>query len=172
MALTLTKLTTLFPHAKHAEVFLPHLNSVMAEYLIDTRYRRMAAFLAQIGHESCEFQYLEEIASGEAYEGRFDLGNIHVGDGVKYKGRGLLQITGRRNYALCAEALGIPCVETPELLEEPGHATRSAAWFWSTIDGNTLADKGDFLSITRRINGGTRGFANRVAYYKKALDLL
>ena len=94
------------------------------------------------------------------------------GDGFKYRGRGLIQITGRANYAACGEALGLDLVNEPELLEQPQHAAMSAAWFWSSRGLNTLADQGDLLKITKRINGGTNGLADRQALYGKALKVL
>lgn len=162
----------IMPHAKgRIKEFIDPINSAMFEFQINTPVRQ-AAFLAQIGHESGQLKYVRELASGEAYEGRKDLGNLQKGDGVKYKGRGLIQITGRLNYAKCSLALDIDCVNKPELLEGPINACRSAAWFWKTNGLNELADVGDFLKITRRINGGVNGLADRQALYKKAKEVL
>ena len=106
---------------------------------------RVAAFIAQVGHESGQLRYVREIwgptAQQLTYEGRADLGNTVKGDGSKYHGRGLIQITGRANYAACGEALGLDLINKPELLELPQHAAMSAAWFWSTKGLNTLADQ-------------------------------
>jgi putative chitinase len=100
------------------------------------------------------------------------LGNKVNGDGFKYRGRGLIQVTGRANYAACGEALGLDLINRPELLEQPQYAAMSAAWFWSFRGLNTLADQSDFLKITKRINGGTNGLADRQALYDKALKVL
>lgn len=147
--------------------FTEPLAQACAEYGIDTP-ARVAAFLAQIAHESGGLRYVREIASGAAYEGRQDLGNTEPGDGIRFRGRGLIQITGRANYRRCGEALGLDLEALPELLEEPVNASRSAAWFWASRKLNALADAGDFLKITKRINGGTNGLADREAYHARA----
>jgi len=154
-----------------AEAYLPYLNKAMAEANIDTP-ERQAAFLAQLAHESGEFRYMEEIASGKAYEGRADLGNTQPGDGERFKGRGPIQLTGRANYQAASDALGIDLVNNPERAADPDVGFRTAAWFWTTRGLNELADKGDFLGITRKINGGTNGLADRQAYYERALQVL
>ena len=146
-------LLKIMPHAKsRVQDFLEPLNAAMREFHINTPVRQ-AAFLAQIAHESGELRYVEEIASGSAYEGRKDLGNTQPGDGMKYKGRGLIQITGRNNYHECGKALGVDLITNPELLETNDLACRSAAWFWAARGLNDLADKGDYIRICRRING-------------------
>ena len=106
------------------------------------------------------------------YEGRADLGNTQPGDGSKFRGRGLIQITGRSNYKTCGEALGLDLITQPELLEKPQHACMSAVWFWATRGLNTLADEGKFDTITSRINGGLNGLADRQALYARALKVL
>ncbi|EZI22716.1 glycoside hydrolase family 19 protein, partial [Pseudomonas extremaustralis] len=100
------------------------------------------------------------------------MGNAGPGDGWKYRGRGLIQVTGKTNYAACGEALGLDLINQPELLERPQYAAMSAAWFWSANGLNTLADAGDLTKITRRINGGLTGQADRQALYDKALKVL
>lgn len=166
--LTSEQLLAIMPEAKgRVAKFIDPLNAAMAEFGINTP-ARMAAFLAQIGHESGRLVYVKELASGSAYEGRKDLGNTSPGDGVKYKGRGLIQITGKANYIALMMALGIDCVEKPEVVEQPVNACRSAAWFWKTRGLNELADKGDFLTITKRINGGTNGLLDRQSLYTSA----
>lgn len=161
------------PYAKQrADKFIDPLNEAMKEFNISENGIREAAFLAQIAHESGELRYVEELASGEAYEGRDDLGNVYAGDGIKYKGRGLIQLTGRSNHETCGEALGLDLIGCPELLEEPVNACRSAAWFWETHGCNELADKHDFLRITKRINGGTNGWHDRWKYYQRALQVI
>ncbi|WNG17563.1 glycoside hydrolase family 19 protein [Cystobacter fuscus] len=154
-----------------AEELLPHLNDAMAESSIDTS-RRRAAFLAQLAHESAEFRYFEELASGRAYERRVDLGNTHPGDGVRYKGRGPIQITGRANYRAAGKALNIDLENNPTRAADPDVGFRTAAWFWNSHNLNKYADKGDFDAITKRINGGFNGKASRDAYYQRALKVL
>ena len=91
---------------------------------------------------------------------------------VAYRGRGLIQITGRANYMTCGEALALDLLKQPELLEKPQHACMSAAWFWATKGLNTLADAGQFDKITQRINGGQNGAADRQVLYARALKVL
>jgi len=133
---------------------------------------RLAAFLANLAVESGSFRYVREIADGSAYEGRRDLGNVEPGDGKRFRGRGLIQITGRANYAECGDALGMSLVDSPELLEEPDAACRSAGWFWASRGLNQLADKGAFKAIVKKINGGYNHFPERVAFYNRALTVL
>ena len=117
--------------------YIEWLNYCMPIYKIDTE-KRVAAFIAQIGHESGYLRYSEEIASGKAYEGRRDLGNIYAGDGIKYKGRGLIQITGRYNYAQLSKDLGEDFIKNPELLSTPKYAVQSACWYWNYKKLNNL----------------------------------
>lgn len=170
--ITADELRAIMPHAgARADTFRDPLRQAMQEFEIDTP-ARMAAFLAQIAHESGSLRYVREIASGEAYEGRSDLGNTQPGDGVRYKGRGLIQVTGRANYAQCGAALQLDLLAHPELLEEPLNACRSAAWFWKSRGLNELADRGDFKLITKRINGGYNGYQDRLTYYTRAQGVL
>ncbi|VVN51157.1 hypothetical protein PS685_00572 [Pseudomonas fluorescens] len=111
----------------------------------------------------------EQIANN-VYAGR--MGNTAPGDGWKYRGRGLIQLTGKTNYQLCGEALGLDLLAQPELLEKPQHPCMAAAWFWGSNGLNSLADKGDLETITRRINGGLTGLADRQALYARALKVL
>ena len=176
MPITAQQLLQILPNAgQRAGVFVPALNTAMGKYQIITR-ERIAAFIAQVGHESGQLRYAREIwgptSQQLGYEGRKDLGNTVAGDGSKYRGRGLIQITGRANYAECGEALALDLISHPELLELPQHAAMSAAWYWSSRGLNSLADKGDFLLITKRINGGTNGLADRQALYERALQVL
>lgn len=159
-----------------AQEYLPYLSSAMSRNGITTA-PRVLAFLAQIGHESGYLNYTEEIASGSAYEGRSDLGNTQAGDGVRYKGRGLIGITGRSNYAWMSNALGQDFVNHPELISQPKWATETAAYFWHHHpkgDLSLIADTMDvkkplgdpqnenaFKLITQRINGGQNGAASR-----------
>ena len=171
--ITHEELREILPHTSETRImlFADPLNASMEEFEIDTP-ERQAAFIAQIAHESGGLRYVRELASGEAYEDRADLGNTETGDGVRFKGRGLIQITGRANYRLCGEALGVDLVGNPELLETPDLACRSAAWFWKDRGLNELADKGDFKLITKRINGGYNGYRERLAFYEKAQEVL
>lgn len=176
MSITRQQLLQILPSAGQvAGVFVPLLNTAMVRYQIIGQ-KRIAAFIAQIGHESGQFKYVKEIwgptAAQARYEGRKDLGNTVAGDGSKYRGRGLIQITGRANYMACGEGLGLDLIKQPELLEKPQHACMSAAWFWATKGLNTLADAGQFDKITRRINGGQNGAADRQALYARALKVL
>lgn len=170
--MTKDQLNKIYPFAgKRIDEFLIPILSAMDEFKINTKQRE-AAFLAQIGHESGQLLYIKELASGAAYEGRSDLGNTMPGDGVRFKGRGLIQITGRTNYVAAMMELDLDCVEHPELLEEPVNAARSAGWFWFTHGLNELADADDFIKITRKINGGTNGLEDRQQLYAKALEIL
>lgn len=170
--ITLEQLQRILPGARRkAALFLEPLNAAMAEFDINTPARQ-ASFLAQIGHESGQLRYVEELASGERYENRRDLGNTWPGDGTKFKGRGLIQITGRANYTACGAALGLDLIAQPRLLTDPVHACRSAAWFWKTHGLNELADGGDQVRVTKRINGGTNGLAERLELFKVAREVL
>lgn len=171
--ITKQQLQAIYAEAKPALIdrFLGPINDTLDEFEINTP-QRIRMFLAQIGHESGQLRYRRELASGAAYEGRKDLGNTQPGDGVRYKGRGLIQITGRHNYVLVSLALGIPCVEKPELLEEDLNAVRSAGWFWYKSNLNALADMGKFELITRRINGGMNGYADRYKLYQRAFKVI
>lgn len=154
-----------------AKEFCEPLNVAMNQYAINTLLRQ-SAFLAQIGHESGHLVYVQEIASGKAYEGRKDLGNIQSGDGVKFKGRGLIQITGRNNYKQCGADLKLDLINQPELLELPINACLSAAWFWNSHHLNPLADQQLFTQITKVINGGLNGQLDRQSLYIKAKTVL
>ncbi len=172
--LTLPQLQKAIPYAgPRARLYLSPLNDAMAEFGIDTP-RRIAHFLGQLAHESGSLRYTREIASGAAYEARGDLGNTQPGDGPRFKGRGLIQITGRANYRDCSRALygDTRLLDRPELLEDILPACRSAGWFWRRAELNTRADAGDIRGITRTINGGYNGFAERVACYAQACKAL
>lgn len=176
MRINTQQLLQILPNARtQAGVFVFALNAAMQHYQI-VGPKRAAAFIAQIGHESGQLRYVREIwgptAAQRGYEGREDLGNTGPGDGRKYCGRGLIQITGRANYAKCGEALGLDLINHPELLELPQHAAMSAAWFWKQKGLNDLADRGDFNTITRRINGGLNGLQDRLEIWKKAREVL
>lgn len=163
---------------ERAELFHDHLVGACAYYGI-TSNDRLAAFLAQVGHESGSFKYVRELASGEAYEGRKDLGNTEPGDGPRYRGRGLIQTTGRANYARVRDRLrarlagDVPDFEAePEALEQPKWAAWSAADYWDMRGLNALADAGNFEAITRKINGGLNGQADRIKRWERAKAVL
>lgn len=168
--ITYFQLKTIAPQATQGNIdrLLLPLNETLDKYNINTRLRT-CSFIAQIAHESGNFQFLKELASGKAYEGRTDLGNIHPGDGIKYKGRGLIQLTGLFNYEKISKDLDIDFVNNPELLETVKYATLSAGWYWNKHNLNILADKNDFIGITKAINGGVNGLSKRTEYYQRAL---
>jgi predicted chitinase len=170
---SLQQLRSIMPNLteSRAQEMLPHLNAAMQEAGINTP-RRQAAFLAQLAHESGEFRYMEEIASGAAYEGRLDLGNTQPGDGVRFKGRGPIQLTGRSNYRAAGQALGIDLENNPRRAADPDVGFRTAAWFWNSRNLNSFADAGNFDAITFRVNGGFNGKASRDTYYARALQVL
>lgn len=221
MPITSQLLLQILPSAGQvAGVFAPVLNTAMNRYQV-VGQKRIAAFIAQVGHESGQLTRLvenlnysadglantwpnryaepdgkggylkvlvkdrqrnkpnalglslagkpEQIANN-VYAGR--MGNTAPGDGWKYRGRGLIQLTGKTNYRRCGEALGLDLLTQPELLEKPQHACMAAAWFWGSNGLNSLADKGDIETITQRINGGLTGLADRQAIYARALKVL
>ena len=155
--------------------FLPIIEGAAPDFEITTP-TRMAAFLAQIGHESGGLHWLTELwgptQAQRNYEGRKDLGNDRMLDGFKYRGRGLIQITGKSNYRLCSDALATDFVSDPDLLATPEYAVRSAMWFWQSHGLNGLADGGYFEHITRIINGGLNGEDKRLALYSEAKKAL
>ena len=161
----LDQLSRIFVHAsrKDLEELGPPLLRTMEFYRITSALRR-CHFLAQVGHESGELQYREELASGAAYEGRRDLGNTHRGDGRKFKGRGLIQLTGRANYQRYANDRDLGDL----LMGEPWRVSTDlylccdvAGWYWHTKKLNALADQNDLRAITLRVNGGYNGLRDR-----------
>jgi putative chitinase len=164
-----------FPYGCTSEVstayteFMPLVSS----FGLNTK-NRIAMFLAQVGHESGSFRYAEECGSGVIYNKREDLGNTmpeareaakkhNMEVGSFYKGRGYIQITGYTNYKRFGALMGLDLVNKPTLLKEPKYAMRSAMEFWKSNNLNALADINDFEKITRRINGGLNGYADRQA---------
>lgn len=139
--------------------------------LLDTELR-LAHFMAQLIHESGSFRYMEEIASGAKYEGRADLGNTQPGDGVRYKGRGPIQVTGRANYREYGRDLGIDFERHQTLPAIPSIGLQVACAYWSNKGLNTFADRDDILTITKRINGGLTGIEDRKAALAKMKGLL
>ena len=200
MSVTAQLLLQILPNAGPvAGVFVPVLNAAMSQYQI-VGTKRIAAFIAQVGHESGHLTRLVENLNYSAdalcrnWPSRFSvelasavarkseqianiaygnrMGNSVPGDGWKYRGRGLIQITGKNNYRACGEALGLDLIMQPELLEKPQYACMSAAWFWATNGLNTLADAGKFDAITQRINGGHNGAVDRQELYARSLKVL
>jgi putative chitinase len=144
---------------------------IVSEFELSTPLRQ-AHFLSQLAHESDGFKTTVEYASGKAYEGRRDLGNTSPGDGVKYKGRGLIQLTGKSNYRQASAALGVDFMNNPGLAAQFPHAIRVAGWYWKTRKINLLADRDDDIAVTRKINGGENGLADRRRYLALAKDAL
>lgn len=134
------------------------------EYGVMDSALRLAHFMAQLLHESGSFRYMEEIASGQAYEGRADLGNTQPGDGKLFKGRGPIQLTGRANYRRYGKRLGIDFERHPEIVALPSIGLHVALEFWSVNGLNTLADADNVVAITRLINGGANGLDDRKAH--------
>lgn len=137
-----------------------------------TNALRVAHFLGQAAEESWQFSQLVEAASGSAYEGRKDLGNVSPGDGVRYKGRGIFELTGLSNYRIYGKTLSIDLVGNPALAEDPGTSLRIAVAYWTLHALNVSADNDDCAQITRRINGGSNGLAERQAGVDRALGAL
>ncbi|MDC5413991.1 glycoside hydrolase [Acinetobacter baumannii] len=165
---TLTALFKKFgANQSRAEELALAANVHFKDYAILYNELRFAHFIAQLAHESGNFRYMEEIASGAAYEGRKDLGNVMAGDGVKFKGRGPIQLTGRANYRNYGRALGIDFESHPELVATPSIGLLVACKFWVNNGLNELSDRDDMLTITRRINGGTNGLDSRKANLAK-----
>ena len=166
------------PHASDRIIqkFYSPVCETMRKFNVNTKYR-IAAFIAQLTHESGSFHYMEEIASGEAYDNRKDLGNDHpvaflaakkygTTPGRFYKGRGLLQLTGFYNYEKYGELMDLDLINEPGLLLLPKYACLSAGHFWNEHNLNKFADADDIRKITRIINGGTNGLTQRKLYYE------
>jgi len=200
MTITAQQLLQILPQARQvAGFFVPVLNAAMARFKINSPVR-MAAFIAQVGHESGQLTRMVENLNYSAerlqavWPNRFDaalavqvarkpeqianiayggrMGNALPGDGWKYRGRGLIQLTGASNYRAAGAALGLDLVNHPELVEQPETAALVAGWFWQSNGLNELADSGQFAKITRTINGGLTGQADRVALRDLAAKVL
>lgn len=170
-----TQLAVAMPAATADNIarFVQPINDTFDRYSISTSMRQ-AVFLAQIAIESGSLRYVREIADGSAYEGRADLGNTEPGDGRRFPGRGLGQITGRRNYTVCGISLGLDLVAQPELLEQPEYAAQSAGWYWSTHGLNGIADAHKFGTACKVWNGGYNGLDERIEHFiyaRKALGI-
>jgi putative chitinase len=183
--------------------WLEALNEALPQYEINT-IERVAAFIAQCAHESGGFSVLEENLNykgatltklwpqrfpanvaedyagkpekiaNKTYGGRMGNGDEHTGEGYKFRGRGLLQLTGKDNYKACSQALfqDGTLIEEPDLLLDPYYAIHSACWFWSKNKLNQYADSGDFTTMTKKINGGVIGLDDRIHHYNAAVDIL
>ena len=171
---TQANLRAIMPDATSTDIqtYIDPLNETIRKFAINTPVRA-AAFIAQVAHESGQLYYKEEIASGAAYEGRTDLGNTEPGDGRRYKGRGLIQLTGRFNYRQAGQALGLPLEENPDrVVQDPYTNAAVAGWYWDSRYINTAADAGDFERVTRLINGGLNGYDDRYYFWQRAQDAL
>ena len=179
--ITETQLKSIMPNlaALKLQLYLPHLNTAMQTYGVNTMLRT-AAFVAQLAHESAEFRFMEEIWGPIPAQTRYEppselakrLGNTQAGDGKRFKGRGPIQITGRFNYKKYGDLLGTDLVLQPDLAAQPAVAFSTAGLFWKTNGLNELADGEQFVTITKRINGGTNGLPDREKYYARAKDVL
>lgn len=179
--ITDTQLKKIMPNlgAQKLALYLPHLNAAMQAHGVDNMLRT-AAFVAQLAHESGEFRFMEEIWGPTDAQRRYEppsdlakkLGNTEAGDGKRFKGRGPIQITGRFNYKKYGDLLGMDLCAQPELAAQPEVAFATAGLFWRANGLNELADAQDFLRITKRINGGTNGLADREKYYARAKEVL
>ena len=147
------------------------VNEVLNYYQINTPLR-ICHFIAQVAHESDCFNAMEEYASGEDYEGRDDLGNTQPGDGVRFKGRGLIQLTGRENYAKFSKAMNQDFIAQPQLLAQSPWAIWAAGWYWNDKHLNEYADRDDLEQVTRIVNGGQNGLEDRRDYLQKAKSVL
>ena len=154
-----------------ADEIVGPLNDAMQQGGMNTP-QRQAAFISQVAEESDRFHTFEEYADGSEYEGSTGLGNTQPGDGPRYKGRGAIQVTGRYNYTQMSKDLGVDFVDHPELAAEPQYAFKTALWYWSTHNGNAVADTGDIVRITEMVNGGTHGLDVRTQFYNNGLRVL
>lgn len=148
-----------------------YLNKYMPKYEVNN-YLRVCHFLAQAAHEAASFRTLEEYASGAAYEGRKDLGNVQRGDGVRYKGRGIFQLTGRANYRAIGAKIGMDLENNPELAESPEVSVLTALEYWKSRNLNKWADEDNVERITRLINGGLNGFEDRKKYLARCKQVI
>jgi putative chitinase len=181
MRITKEQLLTAIPAARKAPIntYLPFIQAAMDEFEINTKLR-VAAFLAQVAHETLDFQFLRELWDGKGAQAAYEppsekaaeLGNTHPGDGKRFRGRGGIQLTGRGNYKKYGNILKLPLEVNPDLALTPEVAFRVAGVFWQDHDLNTLADEKRFQLITRRINGGTNGLEERQARYEALLRAL
>ncbi|MBI3562936.1 MAG: chitinase [Gammaproteobacteria bacterium] len=149
--------------------FFSWFKTLFPKYHISTPLR-IAHFLAQIGHESMSLRYMEEIASGQAYEGRENLGNTEKGDGKRFKGRGFIQLTGRSNYAAYSKYTNLNFLQSGNeiLVARMPYALDVSLWFWEDNEINEIADRDDIGGVTYAVNGGFRGLRDREKYLQRA----
>lgn len=151
------------------------LNKTFVKYEIDTPLR-VSHFLAQILHESGCFKYSFEIwgptAAQRDYEGRISLGNNELGDGFKFRGRGWIQLTGRKNYKLASTEFGIDLIANPDLAAQYPLVAMIPGWYWFRNNLNYFADLNDLQTITHKINGGYNGLEDRKAWYLKVSSVI
>ena len=200
--MTLEQLKQIIGNNPYAEHWFNALDKLLPDYEINTP-QRIAAFMAQCGHESANFTALkenlnykaeslmrvwpkyfpdmataqhyahnQEAIANRAYSGRMGNGDESSGDGWKFCGRGLIQLTGRSNYQAFADSLEMDIDAVPEYLGTFEGAVQSACWFWENNNLNQWADKGDMVTLTKRINGGTLGLEDRIKHYNHALHIL
>lgn len=168
------KLAIVLPLAATSKIvrYFEPLKTGVMKYGITTPLQ-LAHFIAQLGHESMSFLFTEEIASGAAYEGRKDLGNTKPGDGKRFKGRGLIQLTGRANYAAYSKFTGIDYLDKPERLSTDAVAAVDVScWFWKDRGIDRLAEMDDVKAVTKRINGGFNGLDDRIRNLVRAKAVL
>jgi putative chitinase len=171
--ITRDMLKRIAPNSKE-EIIAPlvgYLNLHMPKYEVNT-YLRVCHFLAQAAHEAASFRTLREFASGAAYEGRKDLGNTQRGDGVRYKGRGIFQLTGRANYRTIGAKIGMDLENNPELAASPEVSVLTALEYWKSRNLNKWADEDNVERITRLINGGLNGFDDRKKYLARCKQVI
>jgi predicted chitinase len=175
MTITLAQLQEIMPNSgEKSEYYFPYIKKAMSSGGINN-CARIAAFLAQIGHESGSLIYTTEIADGSGYEGITDIGNTSPGDGVRYKGRGVIQVTGKYNYQIVGDALGYDFVSDPEKLATTPYCVDSAVWWWNNHTLSPIADANtqeSFDQTTRIINGGYNGKADRDSRWAVAKRVL
>lgn len=173
MILTPQILLSIAPQANRQIIagLIDPLNQFLPQYGITTQLR-LDHFLGQSAEETAGFRTLTEYASGQEYEGRRDLGNTEPGDGPRFKGRGIFQLTGRANYTAMAARLGVDLVNNPEMAATPVIAVQTACVYWQTRGLNALADADDIQGITRRINGGLNGLSDREIFTNRADNVL
>lgn len=198
---TADKLAQIIPGNPFIDHWHEALSKILPDYNIDTP-ERVAAFLAQTAHESggykalkenlnyraetlCkvwpryfppdvaqQYAHKQEAIANRAYANRMGNGDEASGDGYRYCGRGLIQLTGKSNYMKFAESIETPVEEIPEFLSTFEGAIQSACWFWETNNLNQYADSGDILTMTKKINGGTLGLQDRQQHYHHAVQVL
>lgn len=172
--LTVKQIRAIMPYCPlaRAKQFADPINDTLERFDINKNKQRIAFFLATIAVESGELRYTEEIASGAAYEWRKDLGNVFAGDGRRFKGSGIIQLTGRGNATRAGLYFGEDFISHPEKMRQLPYAVLTAGWFWLTHNLNHHCDRGDFRRVTRIVNGGLTHIAEREAYLARAKKVL